>query len=104
MQMTSQRRDALKGNVERSERFAAIIAGQNTKIITQAINETVEIPHGAFTHVDMQITDVKDCEAIKQWRQFFESDLVVCEANTFSIPTPAPIKTGINFNAVRMKE
>jgi hypothetical protein len=52
------------------------------------------MPHRAFIHFDMHVTDVQYGEAVERSRQLSEADLVVPDENTFSVPTPAPVETG----------
>src|SRR5665213_1547689 len=85
--------NAVQSHFKRPERLAAIIACQNTQVVTQTTDDLDKVPHGALIQVNMHVTDMKYGEPIKRWRQFFELQLIVLDTNAFCISPPAPIET-----------
>src|SRR5215216_2263175 len=68
-QPSNQFADVFKALVERSIGFAAIIAGEHAKVISEIVNNAEQMPHGAGTDIGVEIADVEDDETIEVFGQ-----------------------------------
>ena len=55
--------------VERPEGLAAVVAGQNAEIVGDGRQQLDQPAHRAVVHVDMQIAELQDREAVERGRQ-----------------------------------
>src|SRR6202158_2435731 len=92
-QLTSHASDAVQGGLEGSKGLGAIVAGQNTEVVTHLTDEFAQSLHRDLVHFDVHIADVQDGEAIEKRRQILEGDVVVLDDDALCIATRAPVET-----------
>src|SRR5258708_26607731 len=92
--MSSHSCDAIQGCLERPKSLAAIVAGQNTYVVSQVTDQLRQVPHGALIQVHMHVAYVQYGEILKRRRQLFKPDVIVPDENALCISARAPIETG----------
>ena len=78
--------------IERPERRAAKVAGQDADIVAHVGKKLGKAFHGALVHVDMHVADVKNCEAVEFGGKPLRRNIIVPDRHTFGITLAAPIQ------------
>src|SRR5215469_14182466 len=93
-EMRSDLRHPFESCIEWTEGLAAVIPGQNTEVVRNAIQKLDQAAHRALTYVRMHVADVEDGESIKRAGNVRPVDEVVADLYTLCILGPAPIQPG----------
>src|SRR5271157_3200871 len=76
-EMRSDLRNSFESCIEWTESLAAVITGQNTEVVRNAVKKLYQAAHRTLTYVRMHVADVEDGESIKKDRNVRPLDEIV---------------------------
>ena len=84
---------ALKRIIERSKCRASIVSRYHAYVVFQVWEEFFQTSHRTFIHINVEITDMKQGEAIENGRHPLAANMIVPHLDTFGIPLTSPKNT-----------